>query len=340
MHTYLRHPSPAAATFFSAANRRQFLHSLTAVGVASLVGNLPLAAYAAPTMKIMIPANPGGGWDSTGRAFGKAMTDAKLAEAVQYENKGGASGALGLAQFFNARKGDPHALIVMGAVMLGGQIQNKPAVGLEKLTAIARLTTEYGVFVLPTNSRFKTMKEVVEALQKDPASVRWGGGSKGSTEHVAAAMIARHAGVPASGLNYLAFAGGGEATAAILGGNVDVGGSGYSEFRQYIETGKMRAIAITAPSRMVGINIPTLIEQGIPVELGNWRGLYGAADITPAQRDALTQLVLLTTKTPTWQAALKTNSWTPAVLTGLAFDKFVEESFAALRAVMVQAGMV
>ena len=70
----------------------------------------------------MIPANPGGGWDTTGRALGKAMTDGKLVDTVTYDNKGGAAGALGLAQFINGSKNDPNALMVMGAVMLVGII--------------------------------------------------------------------------------------------------------------------------------------------------------------------------------------------------------------------------
>jgi hypothetical protein len=129
-----------------------------------------------------------------GRALGRALTDARVFDAVQYENKGGAAGVIGLAQFINSAKGDPNQMIVMGAVMLGGIITGKPPVGLDKVTPLARLTTEYNVFVLPADSPFKTMKDVVEQLKKDPGSVKWGGGSRGSTEHIAAAMIARQVG--------------------------------------------------------------------------------------------------------------------------------------------------
>lgn len=317
--------------------RDDFLKSLLAMAAA---GSLPLSAQAAEALRMMIPANPGGGWDGTGRALGKVMQESKLVSSVQYENKGGAAGALGLAQFYTGYKGNPNALMVMGAVMLGGMIQSKPAVQLSQVTPIARLTTEYGVFVLPANSRFKTMKDVVAAMKKDPASVKWGGGSKGSTEHIAAAMIARKSGVDASKINYIPFKGGGEAVAAILGGNVDVGGSGYSEFQQYIASGKMRAIAMTSPTRVKGIPVPTLKEQGIDVELGNWRGLYAPAGISAAQRNALTNLVIAATKTKAWQGELAKNNWTPALLTGPAFDKFVNDSFAQLRAIMVQTGMI
>ncbi|MBE2263649.1 MAG: tripartite tricarboxylate transporter substrate binding protein [Burkholderiaceae bacterium] len=318
--------------------RDTFLKSMAALAAA---GALPLQALAAgANIKMMIPANPGGGWDTTGRALGKALLDAGAAASVTYENKGGAAGAIGLAQFANASKGDPNALMVMGAVMLGGIITAKPPVGLDKVTPIARLTSEYNVFVLPANSPFKTMNEVIEQMKKDPASVKWGGGSRGSTEHIAAAMIARAVGVDASKINYVPFRGGGEATAAILGGNVTVGGSGYSEFAEYITTGKMRALAVTSGTRLKGVNIPTLKELGIDVEIGNWRGVYGAQGIDAAQRKALTDMVLKALKNKAWEEALERNNWTPAVLTGAAFDKFVDDSFASLRATMVKAGMV
>ena len=316
--------------------RDTFLKSMAALVAA---GSLPLSAQAAANIKMMIPANPGGGWDGTGRALGTALREAGAA-TVSFENKGGAAGAIGLAQFYNANKGDPNALMVMGAVMLGGIITGKPPVSIDQLTPIARLTTEYNVFVLPANSPFKTMADVVAQLKKDPGSVKWGGGSRGSTEHIAAAQIAQAVGVPASKINYVPFRGGGEAAAAILGGNVTVGGSGYSEFQQYIDSGKMKAIAVTSGQRLKGIDVPTLKEQGIDVEIGNWRGIYGAAGITAAQRDALTKLVVDATKTKAWAAALDKNGWSPALLSGKAFDEFVDRDFAALRATMVRAGMV
>src|SRR5574343_1692239 len=134
--------------------RDTFLKSLAALAAA---GALPELASASANFKMMIPANPGGGWDTTGRALGKALQDAGLAASVQFENKGGAAGALGLAQFVNASKGDPHALMVMGAVMLGGISTGKPPVSLTQATPIARLISEYNVFVLPANSPFKNM---------------------------------------------------------------------------------------------------------------------------------------------------------------------------------------
>lgn len=317
--------------------RDTFLKSLAALAATS---GLPLSALAASNLKMMIPANPGGGWDGTGRALGAALQEAGVASAVTYENKGGAAGAIGLAQFFTSRKGDGEALMVMGAVMLGGEIRNKPPVSVTQVTPIARLTTEYNVFVVPADSPFKTMADVVAQFKKDPGSVKWGGGSAGSTEHIAIAMLAREVGVDPMKINYVPFRGGGEATAAIIGGNVSVGGSGYSEFQPYIEAGKMRAIGVTSEARQQSIPVPTMRELGFNVVLGNWRGVYGAAGIDAAQKKALAEMVTKATKTKSWAEALEKNKWTPALLAGKPFEDFVDESFASLRATMVKAGMV
>ena len=317
--------------------RQTFLKTIAALAAG---GALPLSSFAAANLKMMIPANPGGGWDTTGRALGKALQDSGVADTVTFENKGGAAGALGLAQFVNSAKGDGNSLMVMGAVMLGGIITGKPPVNLSQATPIARLTSEYNVFVLPANSPYKSMAEVIAQLKKDPGSVKWGGGSRGSTEHIAAAMIAREVGVDPSKINYVAFRGGGEATAAILGGNVTLGGSGYSEFAEYITSGKMKPIAVTSDTRLKGVAIPTLKEQGINVVLGNWRGVYGGPGITAEQRKALTDMVVKASKSKSWLEASEKNNWTAAVLTGPAFDKFVDDDFASLRATMVKSGMV
>jgi len=316
-----------------------FLKSLAALAAA---GALPLSAQAAAAIKMMLPANPGGGWDTTGRALGKALQDAGVASSVTYDNKGGAAGAIGLAQFVNGSKGDPNAMMVMGAVMLGGIITGKPPVNLSQATPLARLTSEYNVFVLPANSPYKNMAEVVAQLKKDPGSIKWGGGSRGSTEHIAAAMIAREVGVDPAKINYVAFRGGGEAISAILGGNVTVGGSGFSEFAEYISTGKMKPIGVTSAQRLKGAasSIPTLKEQGINVEIGNWRGVYGAPGISKAQRDELVAQIEKATKSKAWAEALQKNDWTPAWLSGDAFGKFVDDEFASLRATMAKSGMI
>ena len=307
--------------------------------VAALAFAAPVAV-AQQSFKVMVGANPGGGYDQTGRGIGRAMQEAGVAKSVTYENKGGAGGTIGLAQFANSSQGDPTALMVVGAVMVGAIVQNKPPIQLSNITPVARLLTEYNVFVVPSDSPLKTMKDVIEQMRKDPASVKWGGGSKGSVDHISVAMIAREAGVDVAKVNYVPFKGGGEATAAILGGYITVGTSGLAELEEYIKSGKLRALAMTSPTRLPGNAIPTLKEQGIDVVIGNWRGVYGAAGITPAQRQALVDGVTQASKTKSWQETLSQNRWTPALLTGDDFARFVDEDTARLRTLMHKLGMV
>jgi putative tricarboxylic transport membrane protein len=316
--------------------RRTFLKSALALALLSSL----TSAYALDTVKFMIGANPGGGFDQTGRNLGKALIEAKAAAGATFENKGGAGGTIGLAQFVNASKGDGNALIVTGAIMVGAIVQNKPPVTLKEATPIARLFYEYNVFVVPAASPIKTMKDVVELLKKDPGAVKWGGGSRGSVDHISVAMIAKEAGVDPTKINYVPFQGGGEASAAILGGHVTVGTSGFSEMQQFIKSGKMRALAVTSPTKLPGENIDTLREQGIAVDIGNWRGVYAAPGINEKERKALIDAVVAATKQKSWRDALTANDWFDSVLTGDEFAKFVDAEHVRIGDSMKAVGMI
>lgn len=291
-----------------------------AIAAAALAFSAPVLAL--DSVKILIPANPGGGWDSTGRELGKALTASGAVKSVQYDNKGGAAGTIGLAQFVNASKGDPNALMMGGMVMVGGIIQNKSAVNLSQVTPVARLTSEWEVIVVPANGP-KTLKELLDKFKANPGSVSWGGGSAGGTDHILAGLVAKALGVEPSKVNYVPFKGGGEAVAAIIGGHVTAGISGLSEFAQHIKSGKMRALAVSSPKAIEGI--PSLKEQGVDVELSNWRGIWAAPGITKAQRDELVKAVEQAAKSPAWKESLKKQDWDDFFLGGDAFGAYVEQ---------------
>lgn len=281
------------------------------------------SAAAVDSIKMMIPANPGGGWDTTGRELGKALLASGAVKNVQYDNKGGAAGAIGLAQFVSASKGDPNALMMGGMVMVGGTIQNKSAVTMDQVTPIARLTSEYEVIVVPAASPIKDMKDLVARFKANPGSISWGGGSAGGTDHILAGLIAKEVGVEAGKVNYVPFKGGGEAVAAIIGGHVSVGVSGLSEFAQHIQSGKMRALAVSSAKAID--KIPSLKEQGINVELANWRGIFGAPGITKAQQAELVKAVEQATKHKSWEESLARQGWTAYWLPGDEYGKYVQD---------------
>jgi putative tricarboxylic transport membrane protein len=206
--------------------RREFALAVAAVSVAQAFGMAPARAQAIGTLKMMIPANPGGGWDQTGRNLAAAMQAAKVVQSVQFENKGGAAGTPGLAQFINTAKGDPSALMVGGMVMVGGIVLNKSPVDLTMVTPIARLTSEYLVVVVPASSPHKSMADLVNAFKADPGKVSWNGGSAGGSDHILIGLIARAVGVEPTKINYIASKGGGDQVANIVGGHVTAGVAG------------------------------------------------------------------------------------------------------------------
>ena len=295
------------------------------------------AAFGQPTLKMMIPANPGGGWDQTGRTLATAMQSAKLVSSVQFDNKGGAAGTIGLAQFVNQSKGDPNAVIIGGMVMVGGILMNKSPVTLDQVTPVARLTSEWEVIVVPAQSLHKSLADLLKAFRENPGKVSWGGGSAGGTDHILIGLIAKAIGADPKRINYVAFKGGGEAVAAILGGHVTAGVSGLGEFAEHIKSGKMRALAVSAPSKVDGI--PSLKEQKVDVELGNWRGIFGAPGITRQQRDALVKMVKTAVETPAWKQTAGKLGWSTEFLGGEEYAKFLEEDTKRVGAILESLGL-
>lgn len=310
----------------------------TAAFAFALAAAMP--AMALDSVRFMAPGSPGGGYDQTARTLGKSMIEAGVAKNAVFDNKNGAGGTLGLAQFVNGSKGEVNALCVMGAIMVTGVVQNKPQITLANATPIARLFTEYNVIAVRKESPYKTFADLMNDFKKNPATVKWGGGSKGSVDHIGTAELAAAAGVPVQKVNYIPFGGGGEVVSATLGGHISAITGGYAELSAYIDSGKFRVLAVGSPTRLVGIDAPTLKEAGYDIQIGNWRGVYGAANLTPAQRKELTDAVLAATKNKVWQDALKANAWSPSVITGDEFSKFVDDEHTRLRAVMTQVGLI
>ena len=293
----------------------------------------------AANLKIIAPASPGGGWDQTARAMQQAMQGEKIAGSVQVENVPGAGGTIGLAQFANRAKGDPHQLIVGGYVMVGAIIMNDAPVTLDAVTPLARLTGEYEAIVVATDSPIKTIGEVIAKLKADPGSVSWGGGSAGGTDHIAAGLIAKAVGVDPTKVNYIPFSGGGESLAAVLGGQTTVGVSSYGEFDAQVKSGKLRVLAITAPERVPGIDAPTMKESGVDVEVQNWRMVAGPPDLTPEGKAEILKIIDDMAKTKTWQDTLKTKGWTDTYLASDAFTAELKEDIAKARVVLRDIGL-
>jgi putative tricarboxylic transport membrane protein len=309
--------------------------ALAALGLV-LAGSVAVAA----DYNIMAPAAPGGGWDQTARTIQTVLQDEKISGNVQVVNVPGAGGTVGLAQFVNEAKGDPSKLIVGGYVMVGAILTNASPVTLNDITPIARLTGEYEAIVVPAASELKSVADLVAKLKADPGSVSWGGGSAGGTDHITAGLIAKATGVDPTKVNYIAFAGGGEALAAILGGQVTVGISGYGEFAEQIKAGTLRILAISSDAKIDGIDAPTLKESGVDVSIQNWRMVSAAPGLTPEQTAAINADIEKMVQSKAWTDALAAKGWSNTYLAGDAFKAQLAKDIESTGAILKDIGLV
>ncbi|MDO8391772.1 MAG: tripartite tricarboxylate transporter substrate-binding protein [Actinomycetota bacterium] len=298
---------------------------------------LPAAALP-ESLSIMAPADPGGGWDGTARAMQTAL-DPLLDGSVDVYNVPGAGGTVGLAQFKDS-SGSGSDLMVMGSVMVGAILTNDSPVTLEDVTPIASLTTEYLAIVVPASSPFQTIDDLIAAFVADPTAVSWAGGSAGGTDHQLVALIAKNQGVPAGSINFIAHSGGGEALASLLSGAVSAGVSGLSEFRDQVDAGALRLLAVSSSERIDGADVPTLIESGIDVELSNWRGVVAPAEISDADRMALLAAIEQMTATDEWVAELEAKGWTSFYQSGDEFAAFLGEYSETVKVVLAEIGLL
>ena len=319
----------------------RFSKLVSATIAAGLVAVMSTSAFAQMAeLKIMAPAAPGGGWDQTARSMQQALVTAGIAKSVQVTNVAGAGGSVGLAQFVNSAKGDGSQIMVNGFVMVGALLLNKSPVSLEQVTPIAKLTEETQVMVVPADSPIKNAKDLAEAIKKDIGKVTFAGGSAGGVDHIMAALFAGKVGADAAKVNYIPFSGGGESLAAILGGKVTAGISGYGEYEGQIKAGKLRAIGVTSPERRPGVDVPTFKEQGIDLVLTNWRSVVAGPGITPEQKKVLADAIDKMAKSTEWKEILKQKGWDDAYMPADTFTKFLKDEQVRVAAVLKSVGLV
>jgi putative tricarboxylic transport membrane protein len=324
-----------------------FLVVLLVVTLGALIYTRPSKAASASGLeqildagqvRIMAPASPGGGWDQTARAMQTALVP--LIGRTEVYNVSGAGGTIGLAQF-QQLAGKPNNLMAMGAIMVGAIETNESAYGLDDVAPIARLLTEYQVIVVPSSSGIQSIDQLADALRRDVGSVSFAGGSAGGVEQVLAGKFAQAVGADPSKVSYVAHSGGGEALSTVLSGRATAGLSGVSEIKPYIDSGDVRAVAVSSPKRVANLpDVPTLIEKGIDVEVQNWRGVAAPTGLSSGQRDAVTRLIREMADTDEWKQLLQERGWEPAYLDGPEFVEFVRTDVNQTRETLRQIGLV
>lgn len=288
-------------------------------------------------LTLIAPAAAGGGWDTFGREGQQAMTANEIVNAVRVINVPGAAGTIGLNQFVQ-RPGRADAMLVTGGVMVGGIILQDSDATLADVTPIARLADDYNVLVVPADSPYETLDDFIEAWRDEPG-FSIAGGSLGSIDHLLSGMLAGEAGIDPAAVNFIAYAGGGEVIRAMISGSTVAAMSGYNDFADQIEAGEMRALGISSPERLDGIDIPTFIEQGYDVEMSNWRGYFAAPDIPDEVRDELIAIVTEMRDTDEWQDTLDRNDWADEFMVGEEFEEYLDAETARTEEIIRELGL-
>jgi putative tricarboxylic transport membrane protein len=243
---------------------------------------------------------------------------------VEVFNLPGAGGTVGLQRLVD-EKGNGKLLMQMGLGLVGAVYSNRSQTSLADTTPVARLIQEPDVVVVPRESPYRSIEDLVSAWRAHPRTVTVGGGSSpGGPDHLATHLIADAVGIEAKQVHYIQYDGGGDLLAGIIGGEVKFGVSGIGEYTEQISSGQLRALAVTSTNRVDGVAAPTLQEAGIGAEFNNWRGIVAPAGLSHAEHKALLDLVEKLRRSEQWTNALQRNGWTDAYLPGDRFGEFLE----------------
>jgi putative tricarboxylic transport membrane protein len=289
-------------------------------------------------LRLIAPAAPGGGWDHTARVMQQALQSAGIVHTSSVENIPGAAGTIGLARFVTAERGTGDVAMMSGLIMLGAIVTHRSALTLRDVTPIARLLGEYEVIVVPAASPFRSLADLIRAFSERPESISWGGGSAGGTEQILAGLIADAVGVDPRRVNYIAFSGGGELRPSVLGGQVSVGLDGLSGFAPFIEAGTVRVLGISSTNRLPGLDAPTLREQGVDVEIENWRCVVAPPGVSRDDQQRLGGAVKAMVESAPWRDALERYRWNDRYLGADAFAKFLDSEEARVVGILKKLG--
>ena len=290
-------------------------------------------------LRMLVPNAPGGGYDVTARSASKAMEDARVSGPIEVFNLPGAGGTVGLGRTVN-ESGNDRLVMSMGLGVVGSVYSNDSPATLADTTPIARLTEETEVVVVARDSPYRSLPQLLAAWRANPGRVPVGGGSSpGGPDHLAPMLMAKGAGLDARRVNYVAYDGGGELLASVLGGKVAFGVSGLGEFADQVGSGDLRVLAVTSARRTPGVDAPTLRESGVDVEFTNWRGVVAPPGLDEAGKAELVRAFDELRQSPEWAETLKLNGWQDAYLPGDRFGAFLASENDRVAGVLRELGL-
>jgi putative tricarboxylic transport membrane protein len=317
-------------------DRRQFTAGLAAGAGAAALGMRGAFAQGS-SFEIIAAAGPGGGYDTLARTVQNIAQELKLASDVQVINVPGAGGTIGLAQTVNQKK--PNGLLTIGLGMVGAVILNKSPVTLDQVVPAARLQGEYQPLVVSAESDIKSLDDLIKKFKDNPGSVSWGGFGLGSPDHFVSALVVKAVGGDIAKMNYIVVGAGSEMLPLVISNKITVATGGYAEFADHIKSGKLRAIGISSPQRLAGIDVPTFKEQGVDAELVNWRGLAGSPAMTGDHLAKADEMLTKVAASDQWKKICADRGWQSLHMPAAEFKTFIDNEKTRIAGLLSELGL-
>lgn len=296
----------------------------------------------ARSVEIIVGSGPGGGADITGRLMQKLFQEKLLPDvASSVVNKTGGGSTLSFI-YLNQHAGDAHYLALTLQPMITGPLMIPGQITYTEMTPLAHLINEYVGFGVRPDAPYKTGRDVIERLKKDPTSLSIGlSTALAGSNHLATVLALKAAGVDIKKLRVVVVKGSTEAVAGVMGGHLDIAAGSAAGMMPFIESGKLHGIAVSGPKRLGGAfaNVPTWKEQGVDSVYANWRGVVGPKGLTAAQIAYWDGIFAKLVQMPEWRDELVRLLQDPVYLNSRETKAFLDAQHQELRAVLVDLGL-
>ncbi len=288
------------------------------------------------TVEIIVGCAPGCGPDNVARTMQRTFQTQRYFDApITIQNKGGGMGAV-LRTYLKQYPGNAHYLYHGDQGILASQVMGRGA--YTDFTPIAILFGEYIGIAVKADSPIKSGRDLIERLKKDPAAHSFGiATSLGNINHQGVAAALKSAGIDVRKTRNVIFNSGALAITAMLGGHIDVVPVSLGSWEPHVKTGVARVIAVSGNERVPGFfaDVPTWRDQGANAVVFNWRAMFGAKGITPAQVAYWENIYARLVESPEWKAEMELRSGITQFVRAAPMKQRMEAEYPVIRSLLV-----
>jgi len=306
-----------------------------------LVAGLATSSFASSVESVhfLIPGGAGGGWDGTARGVGEALKKSNLVEETSFENMSGGGGGKAIAHLIETASKQKNTIMVNSTPIVIRSLQGVFPQSFRDLSLVASVVADYQVLVVKPDSKFQNWEDVLKAFKANPRKVKIAGGSsRGSMDHLVAAQVFQAAGGDPKAVRYVPYDAGGKALAGLLTGEVDILSTGFGEVLEKHKKGQVRIIGVSSKDPIEGI--PSFKSMGTDAYFANWRGFFGAPNLSDERIAALNDVLKKMYDTPEWEVVRARNGWTNLYQPSAEFKTFLEAQEKTIGTLMKDLGFL